>query len=56
MCTAKGKQREMDMEGSRPSPSPGGVSCSICLEPVEIKGERSVARLKCGHLFHLGKS
>ena len=57
MCTAKEKYREMDMESSRlsPSPSRGAVSCSICLDPVEVKGERSVARLKCAHLFHLGK-
>jgi hypothetical protein len=32
------------------------VSCSICLEAVVTAGgERSTARLQCGHEFHLGK-
>jgi hypothetical protein len=32
------------------------VSCSICLEAVVAAGgERSTARLQCGHEFHLGK-
>ncbi|KAL9267591.1 E3 ubiquitin-protein ligase RFI2-like protein [Drosera capensis] len=29
------------------------VSCSICLEVVADKGERSWAKLQCGHQFHL---
>ena len=32
------------------------VSCSICLDAVVAAGgERSTARLQCGHEFHLGK-
>jgi hypothetical protein len=32
------------------------MSCSICLEAVvAASGERSTARLQCGHEFHLGK-
>ena len=31
-------------------------SCSICLEAIsEESRERSIAKLKCGHRFHLGK-
>lgn len=30
------------------------VSCSICLEAVRDKGDRSTAKLQCGHEFHLG--
>lgn len=30
------------------------VSCSICLEAVKGGGERSTAKLQCGHEFHLG--
>ncbi|XP_068665448.1 E3 ubiquitin-protein ligase IPI1-like isoform X2 [Aristolochia californica] len=29
------------------------VSCSICLEFVVYRGERSIAKLQCGHEFHL---
>ncbi|XP_068645432.1 E3 ubiquitin-protein ligase IPI1-like [Aristolochia californica] len=29
------------------------VSCSICLEFVVDRGERSIAKLQCGHEFHL---
>lgn len=29
-------------------------SCSICLELVLNQGDRSTARLQCGHEFHLG--
>ncbi|XXG54097.1 hypothetical protein AAC387_Pa03g2063 [Persea americana] len=29
------------------------VSCSICLEVVRDKGDRSTAKLQCGHEFHL---
>uniref|UniRef100_A0A0E0IF65 RING-type domain-containing protein n=1 Tax=Oryza nivara TaxID=4536 RepID=A0A0E0IF65_ORYNI len=51
----------MDLERSPPPPPPeggggggggGGASCSICLDPV-VAGGRSVARLQCGHEFHL---
>ncbi|KAL3814665.1 hypothetical protein ACJIZ3_015933 [Penstemon smallii] len=30
-----------------------GVSCSICLEVVTDNGDRSWAKLQCGHQFHL---
>ncbi|KAL6139207.1 hypothetical protein ACLB2K_064484 [Fragaria x ananassa] len=30
------------------------VSCSICLEVVADNGDRSWAKLQCGHQFHLG--
>lgn len=33
----------------------GSVSCSICLEVVTDNGDRSWAKLQCGHHFHLGK-
>lgn len=29
------------------------TSCSVCLEVVSDGGERSIAKLKCGHHFHL---
>lgn len=39
--------------------SSGGASanvfCSICLESVMNDGDRSTARLQCGHQFHLGR-
>lgn len=31
----------------------GSVSCSICLEVVADNGDRSWAKLQCGHEFHL---
>ncbi|TYJ11685.1 hypothetical protein E1A91_A11G294000v1 [Gossypium mustelinum] len=31
----------------------GSVSCSICLETVTDNGDRSWAKLQCGHQFHL---
>ncbi|KAL0387416.1 UNVERIFIED_CONTAM: E3 ubiquitin-protein ligase RFI2 [Sesamum radiatum] len=31
------------------------VSCSICLEVVTDNGDRSWAKLQCGHQFHLGE-
>lgn len=31
------------------------VSCSICLDAVTDIGERSWAKLQCGHQFHLGE-
>lgn len=31
------------------------VFCSICLESVISDGDRSTARLQCGHQFHLGR-
>ncbi|KAJ7530083.1 hypothetical protein O6H91_15G078400 [Diphasiastrum complanatum] len=34
-------------------PGLGSVSCSVCLELVTDAGERSIAKLKCGHHFHL---
>jgi hypothetical protein len=32
------------------------VSCSICLDVVTDNGDRSWAKLQCGHQFHLGES
>ncbi|QCE07317.1 hypothetical protein DEO72_LG9g2336 [Vigna unguiculata] len=32
------------------------VYCSICLEHVADNGDRSWAKLQCGHQFHLGNS
>lgn len=32
----------------------GSVSCSICLDVVTDNGDRSLAKLLCGHQFHLG--
>ncbi|TKW11477.1 hypothetical protein SEVIR_6G235800v4 [Setaria viridis] len=53
----------MDLERSPPaSPAEaaggggggGGAACSICLDPVLARGGgRSVAKLQCGHEFHL---
>lgn len=31
----------------------GTASCSVCLEGVNEAGERSIAKLTCGHQFHL---
>lgn len=31
------------------------VSCSICLDAVIDSGDRSWAKLQCGHKFHLGE-
>lgn len=39
-----------DVDGGCKSPS---VSCSICLEAVTDNGDRSRAKLQCGHEFHL---
>ena len=33
----------------------GSVSCSICLDVVSDSGDRSWAKLQCGHQFHLGQ-
>ncbi|CAO2162567.1 unnamed protein product [Urochloa humidicola] len=51
----------MDLERSPPASPPeaaggggGGAACSICLDPVLAHGGgRSVAKLQCGHEFHL---
>ncbi|GKV37751.1 hypothetical protein SLEP1_g45741 [Rubroshorea leprosula] len=32
----------------------GSVSCLICFETVADNGDRSWAKLQCGHQFHLG--
>lgn len=39
--------------GSALECSGGSVSCSVCLEAVTDKGDRSIAKLKCSHQFHL---
>lgn len=33
----------------------GSISCSICLDLVTDNGDRSWAKLQCGHQFHLGE-
>ncbi|CAA6668130.1 unnamed protein product [Spirodela intermedia] len=46
------KRHAVREEGQGPGPS--SVFCSICLEPVSADlGDRSVAKLQCGHEFHL---
>lgn len=40
--------------GGGKSLSSSNASCSICLEAVSDNGERSWAKLQCGHEFHLG--
>ncbi|XP_074320921.1 E3 ubiquitin-protein ligase RFI2-like [Silene latifolia] len=42
-----------DDGGGKKSLSSSTVSCSICLEYVTDIGERSWAKLQCGHEFHL---
>ncbi|PKA61619.1 hypothetical protein AXF42_Ash018232 [Apostasia shenzhenica] len=47
----------MDLEKpdlSGDSRGSASASCSICLELVLDRGERSIAKLQCGHEFHLG--
>ncbi|KAL1549575.1 E3 ubiquitin-protein ligase IPI1-like [Salvia divinorum] len=39
--------------GDRGGYKAAAVSCSICLEAVTNNGDRSWARLQCGHQFHL---
>lgn len=40
-----------------PAAASPAVFCSICLDPVKHgNGDRSTARLQCGHEFHLGQS
>lgn len=44
-----------DVNGGEKPPSLSSESCSICLDLVVAdNGERSVAKLQCGHMFHLG--
>lgn len=44
-----------DQKGGTPFNAGGAaISCSICLEVVTDSGDRSTARLQCGHQFHLG--
>ncbi|MFS7968928.1 putative transcription factor C2H2 family [Helianthus anomalus] len=40
--------------GSKATVAVASVSCSICLEVVADSGDRSMAKLQCGHQFHLG--
>lgn len=45
----------MDDANGEKSSSLSSVSCSICLDLVVAdNGERSIAKLQCGHEFHLG--
>ncbi|KAF5781949.1 putative chromatin regulator PHD family [Helianthus annuus] len=39
--------------GSKAAAAAASVSCSICLEVVADSGDRSMAKLQCGHQFHL---
>lgn len=56
-------KEESAAAGAAAEDGPGGkeekaaaVSCSICLDAVfAAGGERSTARLQCGHEFHLGE-
>lgn len=42
-------------EEEKAAAAAAAVSCSICLDAVVAAGgERSTARLQCGHEFHLG--
>ena len=41
-------------EGMRPDEELPEKQCSICLETVSDDGGRSMAKLCCGHQFHLG--
>lgn len=50
-----GRNNKVVDEGDGPgTKSSGSVSCSICLEVVMDNGNRSLAKLICGHQFHLG--
>lgn len=44
---------EGEGEGDSEGFASSAVSCSICLEAVKDDGERSLAKLRCGHQFHL---
>ena len=53
-ATAAGAPAEEDEAGGKEDKA-AAVSCSICLDAVlAASGERSTARLHCGHEFHLG--
>lgn len=41
-------------DGDAAVPPSSEVSCSICLDLVSDTGDRSRAKLQCGHEFHLG--
>lgn len=49
-----GKKPEEEEEDKEDESMGKEISCSICLETVNLGGDRSTARLKCGHEFHLG--
>jgi hypothetical protein len=54
-ATAAGAPAEEAAAGGKEDKA-AAVSCSICLDAVLAgAGERSTARLHCGHEFHLGK-
>lgn len=44
----------MDLEKADISEDLKAASCSICFDLVLDQGKRSIARLQCGHEFHLG--
>jgi hypothetical protein len=49
-----GKKSEEKDEDKEDESKGREIMCSICLEIVTSGGDRSTARLKCGHEFHLG--
>ncbi|ERN06435.1 uncharacterized protein LOC18434631 [Amborella trichopoda] len=42
-----------DQNGDLKCASMSAISCSVCLEGVLEGGDRSIAKLQCGHQFHL---
>lgn len=42
-----------DLNGDENTTSSSSVPCSICLDLVTDNGDRSIAKLQCGHEFHL---
>ncbi|KAL6514786.1 hypothetical protein OROGR_020365 [Orobanche gracilis] len=45
-----------DGDGDGCKEAAAAVFCSICLDVVTDNGDRSWAKLHCGHQFHLGRS
>ncbi|KAF8780849.1 hypothetical protein HU200_000799 [Digitaria exilis] len=56
LALAVHRQDAMDLNNPPPTLPEEAVACSICLDPIEPAGARSVAWLQCGHTFHLGQS
>ncbi|KAG5514226.1 hypothetical protein RHGRI_035583 [Rhododendron griersonianum] len=59
MCEEKEKKHNIvsgamdDSNGDENTTSSSSVPCSICLDLVTDNGDRSIAKLQCGHQFHL---